>query len=100
MEEKVGRNMRRLWTTAYTMAALALSAASTTAQTNPAATTTVSGQVTITERPGEETEDLANAVVFLEPLSATGRKPAATNTVIALEKRQFSPRVRVVTEGS
>ena len=62
----------------------------------------VSGQVTIIERPGDETEDLANVVVFLEPVvvAARAKGPAATNTVIALEKRQFSPRVRVVTEGS
>ena len=61
----------------------------------------VSGQVVILERPGEETEDLANVVIFLEPLTASKAKaPAATNTTMALEKRQFSPRVRVVTEGS
>ena len=62
----------------------------------------VSGQVTIIERPGEETEDLANVVVFLEPLIVPPRAkaPAPTNTTIALEKRQFSPRVRVVVEGS
>jgi plastocyanin len=67
-----------------------------------AAQGSVSGQVTIVERPGEETEDLANVVVFLEPLNVAPRAkaPAATNTTIALEKRQFSPRVRVITEGS
>jgi plastocyanin len=92
--------MRRLRTTAYTMAGLALFGGSAAAQNNTVPTVTVSGQVTITERPGEETEDLANVVVFLEPIAAAGRKPVATNTVIALEKRQFSPRVRVVTEGS
>src|SRR5688572_25017518 len=62
----------------------------------------VSGQVAILERPGEETEDLANVVIYLEPVTVPPRAkaPAATNTVIALEKRQFSPRVRVVVEGS
>jgi plastocyanin len=61
----------------------------------------VSGQVAILERPGEETEDLANVVIFLEPVTAArGKAPVPTNTVMALEKRQFSPRVRVVTEGS
>ena len=61
----------------------------------------VSGQVTILERPGEVSEDLANVVVFLEPV-VTGRAkpPAPSTTTIALEKRQFSPRVRVVVEGS
>jgi plastocyanin len=65
-------------------------------------TTAVSGQVTILERPGETTEDLGNVVVFLEPVSTSARTraPAPTNTVIALQSRQFSPRVRVVMEGS
>lgn len=62
---------------------------------------TVSGQVVILERPGEVSEDLANVVVFLEPLVVPrGKGPAPTTTTIALEKRQFSPRVRVVVEGS
>lgn len=62
----------------------------------------VTGQVAILERPGEETEDLANVVVYLEPASPSARAKVAapTNTTIALEKRQFSPRVRVVVEGS
>lgn len=70
---------------------------------------TVSGQVTIQERAGEVTEDLANTVVFLEPLSApaapragarSGRGGASTKAVMALDKRQFSPRVAVVMSGS
>jgi len=62
----------------------------------------VRGQVAILERPGEETEDLANVVVYLEPVTVAPRAkaPAPTNTTIALEKRQFSPRVRVIVEGS
>jgi len=66
------------------------------------ASTSVSGQVSIVERPGESTEDLGNVVVFLEPLGASARTRSSspTNTVIALDKRQFSPRVRIVTEGS
>jgi plastocyanin len=61
----------------------------------------VSGQVTIQERPGDETEDLGNVVVFLEPLGAAARpKSNPTNTVIALQSRQFSPRIRVVMGGS
>jgi plastocyanin len=65
-------------------------------------TTAVRGQVAILERPGEVTEDLGNVVVYLEPAgaSARARTVAPTNTVIALQSRQFSPRVRVVTEGS
>jgi len=66
------------------------------------ASTSVSGQVSIVERPGESTEDLGNVVVFLEPMGASARTRSSspTNTVIALAKRQFSPRVRIVTEGS
>lgn len=60
----------------------------------------VAGQVTILERPGEPTEDLANAVVFLEPVGATSAPTAPARAVMSLEKRQFSPRVRVITEGS
>ncbi len=61
----------------------------------------VAGQVSIQERPGEISEDLANTVVFLEPVTTPKTKsPSPTNTTIALEKRQFSPRVRVVVEGS
>ena len=63
----------------------------------------VSGQVTIQERPGEVTEDIQNVVVFLEPTVApTSKGPRLTpmNTTVALQSRQFSPRVRVITEGS
>lgn len=65
-------------------------------------TTTVSGQVVILEQPGEVSEDLGNVVVYLEPASASARvrPPSPTNTVIALQSRQFRPRVRVVVEGS
>ena len=75
------------------------------AGTLPAQTTgTISGQVTMKERPGEMSEDLGNTVVYLEPAAAgaaaRARRPAPVATTIALDKRQFSPRVRVVTEGS
>jgi plastocyanin len=91
------RSMRRFFVlSTIGMVTAAASAAETRAQ----ATTSVSGQVTIVERPGEVTEDLGNTVVYLEPISTASRaRPAATKTVIALQSRQFSPRVRVVTEG-
>lgn len=60
----------------------------------------VSGQVALQERPGESTEDLTNAVVYLEPVGGARPKLQTTNTSIALQARQFAPRVRVVTEGS
>jgi len=66
----------------------------------PVTLATVSGQLTILERPGEPTEDLENAVVFLEPVATASVRTSPTKVVMALEKRQFSPRVRVVTEGS
>jgi len=68
------------------------------------ATGSVSGQLTIKERPGDTTEDLGNVVVYLEPTGASARlrqpSTAAVNTVITLHGRQFQPRVRVVTTGS
>ena len=72
------------------------------AKAGATATASVSGQVSILERAGETTEDLGNVVVFLEPALTPSRpqKLAPTNTVMALQSRQFSPRVRVVTEGS
>lgn len=60
----------------------------------------VGGQVTILERPGESTEDLGDVVVFLESPAGARRNPAPVNTAINLQSRQFSPRVRVVTQGS
>src|SRR5262245_50528004 len=84
-----------------TMAALIGTALVTGPSAAPAQKASVNGQVTILERPGETTEDLGNVVVYLEPVGAASRaRFAATNTVIALDKRQFSPRVRVITEGS
>jgi plastocyanin len=60
----------------------------------------VGGQVTILERPGEKTEDLTNVVVFLEPAAGTRVRVTPASTTMALQGRQFTPRVRVVTEGS
>ena len=62
----------------------------------------VSGRVTILERAGEVTEDLQNVVVYLEATGAPqgSQAFAPANSVIALQSRQFSPRVRVITQGS
>ena len=62
----------------------------------------VSGRVTILERVGEVTEDLQNVVVYLEATGAPqgSQAFAPANSVIALQSRQFSPRVRVITQGS
>jgi plastocyanin len=65
---------------------------------------TVSGQIKIQERPGETTSDLGNTVVFLEPVTAPKTKVADTvkqmTTQMAMQGRQFTPRVQVVTAGS
>ncbi len=58
----------------------------------------VSGQLSILEKAGGRTGDLANAVVWLEPQSASGafaREPAT----IAMEGKQFIPHVQVVAVG-
>ena len=80
--------------------ALALAVLPSVAQ---AQTARVSGQVSILERPGEVTEDLQNVVVFLKPVRVDSTLIGdrnVTNSVIALQSRQFSPRVRVVERGS
>jgi plastocyanin len=82
---------------------LAFGAALVTASALPLrAQGAVSGHVSIQERPGEVTEDMTNTVVYLEPATGAkgGGKLAVANTSIALQARQFAPRVRVVTEGS
>lgn len=60
----------------------------------------VAGQVTIQERPGETTSDLGNTVVYLEPAPGTKVRVGEAKEQIAMQSRQFSPRVRVVTVGS
>lgn len=79
-----------------------------------AAQGTVAGQVAIQERPGDVTDDLANVVIFLEPVNpAPAASPAlqtrpsarvqargAPRAVMALDKRQFSPRVAVIMAGN
>src|SRR5215217_6206218 len=60
----------------------------------------ISGQVSIIERPGEQTEDLGNTVVYLELPAGQRVKIKAVDEQMALQGRQFSPRVRVVPQGS
>lgn len=68
--------------------------------TSLGAQATVSGQISLKERPGDETEDMTNAVVYLEPVGGAKPKLPVTNMSIAMQARQFAPRVRVITEGS
>lgn len=61
----------------------------------------VSGQVRLMERVGDQTADLANAVIYLEPLGPARPRLAETRGAqIAMLGRQFAPRVVVVTTGS
>ncbi|WP_025413408.1 hypothetical protein [Gemmatirosa kalamazoonensis] len=60
---------------------------------------TVAGRVTVLERAGARTDDLENAVLWLEPLDAP-RAAAPTATEIVMEARRFRPAVRVVPPGS
>ena len=64
--------------------------------------TSVRGQVSIIERPGETTEDLGDVVIYLDPVGATARPrlPTPANSVMNLQKRQFNPRVTVVMQGA
>jgi plastocyanin len=60
----------------------------------------VSGQVSLQERAGEQSEDLADVIVWLEPSAGARTRTSPTTATIQLQGRQFSPRVRVVPEGS
>ena len=60
----------------------------------------VTGQVSIVERPGVRTADLADAVVWLENRGGGGAPGARSRAQIVMESREFIPRVRVVSTGS
>jgi plastocyanin len=61
---------------------------------------TVAGRVSVLERSGARTADLANAVVWLEPAGADARRAAPAATEIVMDSRDFRPAVRVVPAGS
>ena len=65
----------------------------------PARAQALSGQLTILEKDGSRSSDLANAVIWLEPASGTAPVPRVT-AQIAMEGKQFVPHVEVVTVGS
>ncbi len=60
----------------------------------------VSGRATIHERPGEQTADLNNTVVYLVRTDGPAPSVRTTHAAIAMSGRTFTPRVRVVTPGS
>lgn len=65
-------------------------------------TGSVSGQLTLMERPGAPTRDLAAAIVYLESLDARGADEPGTVTTAAtinMRGREFVPRVAVVRAG-
>lgn len=60
---------------------------------------TVTGRISIQEKPGAKTTDLGNAVIYLVPKG--GVAPVRpTDTQMAMNGRTFAPHVRVVTAGS
>ena len=59
----------------------------------------VSGRVAMQEKSGETTKDFDGTVVYLMQKGGPGRF-AETKTQMAMNGRQFAPRVRVVTTGS
>lgn len=65
-----------------------------------AASSVVSGRVTILERAGDRTTDLPDAVVWLEGPSERRQSARPTRTEIGMESKRFIPRVRVVPVGS
>lgn len=59
----------------------------------------VSGRVTLTERPGEQSTDIASAVVYLVRTDSATPRPRAGGATIAMNQRSFVPRVVVVAPG-
>jgi plastocyanin len=59
----------------------------------------VSGRVAMQEKPGESTKDFDATVVYLMPKGAPVRF-TEVKSQMAMNGRQFAPRVRVVTTGS
>ena len=86
---------RKAVTKVATMVAVALITGTRVAAQGP-----VSGQVSIIERPGEQTEDLGNTVVYLELPAGQKAKLAPLNDQMALQARQFAPHIRIVPPGS
>jgi plastocyanin len=83
------------------LAALIVSAVSVVAQQPRASEgVAVSGRITILDKPGSVATDVGNTVIFLEPSAGGKGTVGATDAQIAMQSKQFVPRVRVVTIGS
>jgi plastocyanin len=61
---------------------------------------TVAGRVAITERPGEKSTDIGNAIIYLVRTDSASAETGARRATIAMNGRTFVPRVQVVTPGS
>lgn len=79
--------------------AIAIGAAALSGSRPLVAQGAVTGRVSMQEKPGETTKDFDATVVYLTPKGASARA-AATKAKVAMNGRQFAPRVRVVTTGS
>ncbi len=75
-----------------------IAAALSVAAPNATAQGAVSGRVSMQEKPGEQTKDFDGTVIYL--LSKAPSRLAEVKTQMAMNGRQFAPRVRVVTPGS
>ncbi len=60
----------------------------------------VSGRISISERPGEQTTDFSSTVIYLTPKDSANARTRPTRGAIAMNGRAFVPHVRVVTPGS
>ena len=60
----------------------------------------VSGRISISERPGEQTMDFSSSVIYLMPIDSARARTAPIKGAIAMNGRAFVPHVRVVTPGS
>ena len=60
----------------------------------------VRGQVSIAERPGEISMDLGSSVIYLQPVVPIKQKKSEARTQMAMQGRQFAPRVAVIPAGS
>lgn len=60
---------------------------------------TVTGRITITERPGEQSTDLGNTVIYLMRTDSATPSPRVVSANVGMNQRTFVPRVQVITPG-
>ena len=84
------------WSKGLALGALWLAPAVLIAQT----TATVNGQVTLLEKPGAASRDLATAVVYLVPAKPSKEPLKPMKATMTMHDREFSPSVVVITPGS